>query len=609
MRRGVFVATLVLVTSAMLTSTGCGESGGPMPYTHTPTDTPTNTPTDTPTHTPTDTPTHTPTNTPTHTDVLVDIIDTYRLESGEEVTAVASSLPLSVEAQGVGADGQLTIYPGELSSDGSRYEIAGVPEGPYWLVAEYERTMTNFTVPNLKVYQLLTSRTVDWGTIYSGRPDVAAISTPTIASVEASVLPVPWRQYTEDETGVIQENQDYINVYSYNADAYAAFVSPDPDDPHAPLDGATSFDGWSFDWYQRASPQFRPAGIVPAIDASQGDVLIVTQFFGNVVTKAGADFDDPWAFFFVFTTGPSCTVSPVTMEDGAAVTFSGAFAASPTKTLALDLKGSKFGDEVTSSVSTTLTSAEVYFGVDNEPGAPYPVIGHTATLVFGTTFSNSYRPANPTCFPDGFGTCDPDACPLGCDDTLELAIPGDLAQSFEYQNPYSAHGQELLYGSLFFQVEVPHPVSQAVVRLRGSLATMMPVADGNGTPLEPLIGLPKNLKLANQTLPLDEPQSGLGSTFAITWEPPSFGTAESYVVRVLAWSHQDDPEVGLATSAVIARFITSETSIDLPEGLLTTGEYYSVTVRADSTFAPETPNQYVSATIASGEVSSALFTP
>jgi hypothetical protein len=87
------------------------------------------------------------------------------------------------------------------------------------------------------------------------------------------------------------------------------------------------------------------------------------------------------------------------------------------------------------------------------------------------------------------------------------------------------------------------------------------------------------------------------------------GTAESYTVRLRAWSDQDDPEVSVAASAVIATFKTSETSIDLPDGLLTTGQYYSVSVQVDSTFAPATPNQYVSATIASGVVSSGLFTP
>lgn len=642
MRRGVFIATLVLVTAAMLTSTGCEESAKPVPDTHTPTDVPTNTAIDTPTqtpintstHTPTNIPTHTPTSVPTHTptnvptlmptniptptatgtatisSVRVDLADTYRLESGAEVKAAPSSLPLSVEAQVVGAGGQSTIYPAQLSSDGTRYEIADVPEGPYWLVAEYEPTTTRFPVPNLRAYQRLTSRTVDWGTIYAGRPDIAAISSETIVSVEASGLPIPWQQYTYDEETdeVIQPNQDSISVYSYNADAYAAFVSPNPDDPHAPLDGATSFDGWSFDW-SRSARQARGFGIVPAVDSSKGDVLLMTQLIQSFGMKAGADFDDPWAFYFLATAGPSCTVTPVTMQDGVAVTFSGAFVSNPTKTLALDFKGSKFADELMASVSTTLTSTEVYLGVDNEPGAPFPIIGQPATLVTASTVGG-YRTVYPVCYPDGFGTCDADLCPEGCDPNVtEVLVLGDLAQSFEYQNPYSAHGQELLYGSVFFEVDVLHPVSQAVVGLRGSLVTMVPVTEGNGKPLEPLIGLPKNLKLADQTWPLDEPQSGLGSAFAITWEPPALGTAQSYLVRVRAWSHDDDPGVSFATSAVIATFRTSETSIDLPDGLLTAGEYYSVTVQADSTFVPESPNQYVSATIASGVVSSGLFSP
>jgi len=44
---------------------------------------------------------------------------------------------------------------------------------------------------NVKVTLSLSSRSVDWGTIYVGRPDVAAISASTIVSVEASGLPVP----------------------------------------------------------------------------------------------------------------------------------------------------------------------------------------------------------------------------------------------------------------------------------------------------------------------------------------------------------------------------------------------------------------------------------
>jgi len=75
-------------------------------------------------------------------------------------------------------------------------------------------------------------------------------------------------------------------------------------------------------------------------------------------------------------------------------------------------------------------------------------------------------------------------------------------------------------------------------------------------------------------------RSGVGSTPAVRWSPPSVGTATYYSVGIL----ELDNSRGDTTLKLIAQLYTQGTSLLVPEGLLNAGQAYVFKIR--SVYAP-----------------------
>jgi hypothetical protein len=80
--------------------------------------------------------------------------------------------------------------------------------------------------------------------------------------------------------------------------------------------------------------------------------------------------------------------------------------------------------------------------------------------------------------------------------------------------------------------------------------------------LKPIVGPGIDYKING--LSLMQPQSGVGVTPTLSWNPPTIGSASYYVVSIFNLNQQ--------TSAAI--FLTTRTSLQVPPGLLNTGEAY-----------------------------------
>ncbi|MFO0619723.1 MAG: fibronectin type III domain-containing protein, partial [Polyangiaceae bacterium] len=430
---------------------------------------------------------------------------------------------------------------------------------------------------------------------------------PTQVSVVAPSLAVPWQQYTLAPDGVteLQRNQDSVDVYAFNADAYAS-AGPADDDPNVPADQAKSFAGWTFDWSFVVNATNRGDGVRPLLDA--GDDPILTHLVSTIVEDPALPSSDPWSSWTLATAADSGVIAPVTMADGSPAKLEATLTSGPSKSFALDLRGSAFAAEVTANGPAVVSSAALSFGSTREPGAPNPIYGNAPTLFDAFTFGFN-EPANPTCYPDDMGMCDAMACPTGCDATAVFHFPGDLTRTIQYTDPYEAHGQELFGAVLTVRSFVTHPTTKKRVRLLSALDVAAPAADVAGKPIEPRMGFVRGITLGGKSAPVAAPTPGMGTSFEVKWSAPALGTPNAYFVRVIQWADTELPDAVNASSVVLALLRTRETSFVLPDGILESGHYYSISVRADDWFDELRPNLYTSPTLSSAELSTGLFTP
>ncbi|WP_437675883.1 hypothetical protein [Sorangium sp. So ce131] len=542
--------------------------------------------------------------------VILDLRDTYVTEGGEITTSRDLSQFTSVEAQVVAADGAVQAFAGALSEDGARWEIPGVPDGEYWLVTTTPPDERAEHAPERVTMMQMTARSVDFGRTFAGRPDAGAATQAIDVALTAGGLGA-WHQITRDEDGeTVQWLQDSIELYSFNADALAG-ASPAEGDPGAPEDGDKALSGWTFDWHKVVLPSTHDDAARPLVDGSQGDVLHVTQLVQHQVEPASGEADphDPWSSFTYNAAEASFSTAEVNMQDGKPVALGGAFAPLDPSSLAVDLKISRFVAQVTAHGPAALADTFTSFFLVQEPGTGVPVNGWTPTLLSAAVFSNQ-EPVDETCFPYD-GSCDTQLCPDGCNDALNTFHPGDHARTYEYGNPYRARGMEMLDVIVTFRTRVTHPVEMTTETLRGHVEVILKAEDANGAAVEPLLGLPRSLKLDGKSLPADEVTEQVGTTPVIHFEPPDLGTPDGYFVGIVLYDDLKDAgdEVVSARTSVLS-VDTTETSIQVPEGVLESGRYYSVQVTAYKGLkTQEAPFKYDGTTQARAQSYTGLFTP
>ena len=107
---------------------------------------------------------------------------------------------------------------------------------------------------------------------------------------------------------------------------------------------------------------------------------------------------------------------------------------------------------------------------------------------------------------------------------------------------------------------------------------------------------------------MDGSLSGVGTTPTLTFDPPSLGSPDAYTVIVRSLEDISDTDGNvLSRHRTVANYTTYDTSVTLPEGILETGKYYTLLVRAELGSDPESSG--FSAVMAYGVNTTGAFTP
>jgi hypothetical protein len=295
------------------------------------------------------------------------------------------------------------------------------------------------------------------------------------------------------------------------------------------------------------------------------------------------------------------------MADSVKLSISGQFEAVPQKTFVFDYKGSAFNDLLSDLPSTNLWSAFVALDVLMEPGKPAPAYGGYGLLL--TLLVSAIKDwVDPMCNPS---SCDPMACPNGCNSATKLTLPGDHKQDLLYGNPFS-FGQEIAGVTLEVRSDVTAllPADTTTERLQGRISVAASAAGLTGALIAPEIGLPRNVKINGQAAPVDKVTAGVGDAPEIAFDAPSVGAANYYNVRIIDLDDVKDANGGvIRRNRLIAVFTLPGTSLKAPAGLLQPGKHYYVQVQAMAD-AKDLAAPYREATkTAQGTTFSGIITP
>jgi hypothetical protein len=496
-------------------------------------------------------------------DVTGDIADIYLPTTGQ-TTHVDLQTWTSIAARPV-VSGVYTTFAGSIDPTG-KLTIPGVPQGPYLLELTSPAPAAYPDAKPYKSYFETSARELDLGVTYSSRQDVVAMTKPTFLLIDTT-LTIPWHAFTADAMGnTTQPLDDGIQIISRNAGVTGTYVSQQsPTDEGPPADGATKL-AWKID----ATSAFSFSGNLTLIDGSHGDDLTILH---DVRHQVGvSDNVDPWKGYTYQSTEEVFHALVPTMTDGGLSALHGQFQAVKQSSFAFDYKGSAFNALLGGA---PIDYAFVDFSIYLEPGKPRPLIGAFATLFDASALSVPVY-TNPSC---AGAACDPAACAGGCD-LGTFTLPGDHSHTFSYGNPFD-FGQELgsLYVTLRTNVQNLLP-EKTPERLRALFTFQGPIAEFNGKPIQPALGLPQNIRVGGKTTPYTQVTAGVGVEPAITWSPPALGTPSSYRVTVVDLTDILDKDGNPLYRRNIALFDVTTTSVKLPPGLLESGKFYYFQVAA-----------------------------
>jgi hypothetical protein len=286
--------------------------------------------------------------------------------------------------------------------------------------------------------------------------------------------------------------------------------------------GATSLGGASFDAFEMF-----PANL---IDGSQGDLLHVTQ----LVTRdaGGAPYQSIGKIF---------TPPPFSMEDGQPTTFTGSFSDVPQIALSVDWKRAAFGA----------------FAKDAHPLAALSDSSFSIIAEYGGTSRIT-------------ATIPPSL--LSFNDSGDAAA--DFAGELSYGNPFPSAWGLVATASASFSLSVMLPGADAPKALTGEVFCSTLINNKSAVALSPGVGPVKDI-LVNG-MPTADWITGVGVTPTVSFSPPATGAAARYRVMI----RRLEP---MGATRLVGSLYTTETSIELPEGLLWEGELYYIRVFANDT--------------------------
>lgn len=539
------------------------------------------------------------------TGVTVLLIDDYELDGVKGQRPVDTSGIESIAALVKKGSGYET-YPGTLSS--GQADIPDVPEGPYVLQIRRKPDPDLPEYPQFTRYVTASARVLDFGSDAVGRADVEILEPPATATLRVTGgLSSPWAEPTYDPDGnPITNAYDRLEIYSREAGSYG--IAVDSGDGLMPVGGDTSVD-WPFD----ATYALETAGWPPAaIDASKGDSAVIVRQRNDLLFPDPATAPDAaWATATYDRVVDAQPVTSFTLKPGDEALASGDLAPSGGD-VTFDFVYEKAAAAPFIDAVGVPTTAVLTFFLYVEPGVAVPSISASPLLVNIFAFG-SESPANPTCFPDDMGACDPGLCPSGCDDTLVPPVYSDLTRTFQDRNPFNPDATIIAYASVVYGRRVPNPGDGATARLNASYVVSGKAESMSGKPIATDMGLVRNIQVGGSPSGFDDLLEGVGTGPTVSWDAPSAGSPQLYAVAVRDENNVVDSMGNvLATVATVAEFRTHDTEVTFPEGTLEAGHYYSfrvAAIRDGVARSDDAPNHWKSFDTTSSFLSSGLVTP
>lgn len=281
------------------------------------------------------------------------------------------------------------------------------------------------------------------------------------------------------------------------------------------------------------------------VEGGKGDTALLTQLAG-VADPLLAPYQSVRKVF---------KPSSFTQMDGAPTDLSGMFADAPAKVWSANIDITAFND-LKSAVHKDATVAGKNARIIAEPG--------------GTRASTSITPNLLIC---------------------EALLISTFPTSFSYGNPFPSDWAEVGTLDVSYAVEhvAPTGISKSTVITIGQSGPI----DTLVSPAKPLLSPPLDIKVNG--MPAQDTLTGIGFSPTITFTPPAIGTPAVYIIAI----RKLDP--GGGTTRTEAIFSTTDTTLQIPEGVLDFGYYYyfRVSVRAafdiNHPFKSGTTNAYASA--------------
>jgi hypothetical protein len=278
------------------------------------------------------------------------------------------------------------------------------------------------------------------------------------------------------------------------------------------------------------------------VNAAKGDTTLMFQLVGSGPDAGAADF--------YVALARSGLATGFTMANGTPATMTVALAAVPqSRSLAVQVKRSQF-DALRAEVGPGALPARIF-----EQSLFIFALPRLRELGF---FANAPRVL--FAFP--------------------VAGTRDYDRSFTYGNPFATGGlawEELAVARYNFAVPVLAAGATTSTEVQVGFVANIPVTElaVDGT-IAPVLTPVRNVKIAGKNLAT--PQTGVGLTPTITWDPPSKGTPSSYDVSV-----REVTASGAATRVrAIATFTTTSTSLQVPDSVLSSGVSYILVVEANA---------------------------
>jgi hypothetical protein len=327
---------------------------------------------------------------------------------------------------------------------------------------------------------------------------------------------------------------DHVELFAPNADTYAYDLT-DANNP--PMTAATSVNAAKLSYQD----YFDSANL---IDGRQGDQTYVFQLVSQMSPSIGQ----------YNGLGKFAATSMIGITDGVDNPIVANLADAPRANFAAHLAIAQFENAATAGHPAAAIIDNGFYLMAQPGGLGYGYFGNSAQLL-------EYWPA--------IGSSDMDSGMLS------------------YGNPFpSSWG---VYGTFETRFAVSYSIPGAAmpVVVHGGIVYAADLNMLSSSGAAPPVGPVQNLQVNG--MPASGPLTGVTPTPTITFTRPSIGTAHSYLVRIRAVTMA----VGMAPQTQdVASFTTQGTSVTVPAGILTAGNYYVIRVTAifsprDSFDAPD----------------------